>query len=174
MKYLGDADGQLFSHRRGPRPGSVHLRCSRWPHRALAADAFGAGAGARFARRRHLVRRRTRGAGFRRGPAQRLGLGGAHLLRLLRRRPARPLQRHRRKALEGSDSGKVDYFEGTPIPTSVALTGVLAFAAWHGRLGDNLYWGVWKLGPWELHPLVLLFVLSGTLMISKTLRIPKL
>ena len=66
------------------------------------------------------------------------------------------------------------YFEGTPIPTSVVLTGILAFAAWQGRLGDSLYWGVWKLGPWELHPLVLLFVLSGTLMISKTLRIPKL
>ena len=78
------------------------------------------------------------------------------------------------KLSEGSDSGKVKYFEGTPIPTSVVLTGVLAFAAWNGRLGDNLYWGVWKLGPWELHPLVLLFVLSGTLMISKTLRIPKL
>ena len=76
------------------------------------------------------------------------------------------------KLSEGT--GKVAYFEGTPIPTSVVLTGILAFAAWHGRLGDNLYWGVWKLGPWELHPLVLLFVLSGTLMISKTLRIPKL
>jgi CDP-diacylglycerol--serine O-phosphatidyltransferase len=71
-------------------------------------------------------------------------------------------------------SGKVKYFEGTPIPTSVVLTGLLAFAAWHGRLGDGLYWGVWKIGPWDLHPLVLLFVLSGTLMISKTLRIPKL
>jgi len=71
-------------------------------------------------------------------------------------------------------TGKVKYFEGTPIPTSVVLTGLLAFAAWHGRLGDSLYWGVWKIGPWELHPLVLLFVLSGTLMISKTLRIPKI
>jgi CDP-diacylglycerol--serine O-phosphatidyltransferase len=71
-------------------------------------------------------------------------------------------------------TGKVKYFEGTPIPTSVVLTGVLAFAAWHGRLGDSVYWGVLRLGPWELHPLVLLFVLSGTLMISKTLRIPKL
>jgi CDP-diacylglycerol--serine O-phosphatidyltransferase len=73
----------------------------------------------------------------------------------------------------GSESGKVAYFEGTPIPTSVVLTGVLAFAAWRGRIGDDLYWGVWTLGPWHLHPLVLLFVLSGTLMISKTLRIPK-
>jgi len=75
------------------------------------------------------------------------------------------------KLSEGT--GKVKYFEGTPIPTSVVLTGVLAFAAWQGRLGDSVYWGVWQLGPWELHPLVLLFVISGTLMISKTLRIPK-
>jgi CDP-diacylglycerol---serine O-phosphatidyltransferase len=69
---------------------------------------------------------------------------------------------------------KVAYFEGTPIPTTVLLTAVLAVAAWRGRLGDNLYWGVWTLGGWDFHPLVLLFALSGSLMISKTLRIPKL
>jgi CDP-diacylglycerol--serine O-phosphatidyltransferase len=73
---------------------------------------------------------------------------------------------------EGRDA--VAYFEGTPIPTSVLLTGVLALAAWQGRLGENLYWGVWPLGSWDLHPLALIFVLSGTLMISKTLRIPKI
>jgi CDP-diacylglycerol--serine O-phosphatidyltransferase len=72
-----------------------------------------------------------------------------------------------------NDSGKVAYFEGTPIPTSVALTGVLAFAAWQERVGESLYGGAFALGPWMLHPLVLLFALSGTLMISKTLRIPK-
>ena len=72
-------------------------------------------------------------------------------------------------------SGKVAYFEGTPIPTSVVLTALLAFAAWQGRIGaDHLYGGAIELGPWRLHPLVLLFGLSGTLMISKTLRIPKL
>jgi CDP-diacylglycerol---serine O-phosphatidyltransferase len=71
-------------------------------------------------------------------------------------------------------SGKVAYFEGTPIPTSVLLTGVLAFAAAQERLGDQLYGGVYDIGPWELHPLSLLFVLSGSLMISKTLHIPKL
>lgn len=70
-------------------------------------------------------------------------------------------------------SGKVAYFEGTPIPTSVVLTAVLAVAAWQDRLGDELYGGVWTLGPWQLHPLALLFLLSGTLMVSKTLRIPK-
>jgi CDP-diacylglycerol--serine O-phosphatidyltransferase len=72
------------------------------------------------------------------------------------------------------DNGKVKYFEGTPIPTSVVLTAILAVAAWRDRLGDDLWGGAWNVGPWELHPLVLLFALSGTLMISKTLRIPKL
>jgi CDP-diacylglycerol--serine O-phosphatidyltransferase len=72
----------------------------------------------------------------------------------------------------GSD--KVAYFEGTPIPTSVLLTGVLAFAGWQGRVGETLYGGVFTIGPWDLHPIVLLFVLSGSLMISKTLHIPKL
>ena len=71
---------------------------------------------------------------------------------------------------EGKD--KVAYFEGTPIPTTMLLTGLLALAAWQGRLGENLYWGLWTTGPFDLHPLSLLFVLSGTLMIS-TLRIPK-
>ena len=69
---------------------------------------------------------------------------------------------------------KVAYFEGTPIPTSVLLTAVLALAAWQGALGEQLWGGVWNLGPWSLHPLALLFGLSGSLMISKTLRIPKL
>ena len=72
---------------------------------------------------------------------------------------------------EGED--KVAYFEGTPIPTTMLLTGVLALAAWQDRVGENLYWGLWTIGPFDLHPLALLFVLSGSLMISKTLRIPK-
>ncbi len=73
---------------------------------------------------------------------------------------------------EGSD--KVAYFEGTPIPTTILLTGVLALAGWQDRLGEHLYWGTWSIGPWELHPLSLLFVVSGSLMISKTLRISKI
>jgi CDP-diacylglycerol--serine O-phosphatidyltransferase len=70
---------------------------------------------------------------------------------------------------------KVKYFEGTPIPTSVVIVAILAFAAWQGRIeGANLWGGAWTVGPWVLHPLVLMYALSGTLMISKTLRIPKL
>jgi CDP-diacylglycerol--serine O-phosphatidyltransferase len=77
------------------------------------------------------------------------------------------------ETLAGDESGKVKFFEGTPIPTSVVLTGVLAWAAWQGDIGERLWFGVVDLGPWDLHPLALLFVLSGSLMISKTLRIPK-
>ena len=72
----------------------------------------------------------------------------------------------------GADT--VKYFEGTPIPTTVALVGVLAAAAWQGHVGPALWGGAWQIMGWTLHPLVLLFGLSGTLMISKTLRIPKL
>ncbi|AOY96682.1 CDP-diacylglycerol--serine O-phosphatidyltransferase [Cupriavidus sp. USMAA2-4] len=72
----------------------------------------------------------------------------------------------------GSD--KVAYFEGTPIPTSVLLTAVLAWCAAQERIGDALPGGVWSLGPADLHPLVLLFALSGTLMVSKALHIPKI
>ena len=74
--------------------------------------------------------------------------------------------------IAGEDD-KVPYFEGTPIPSSLALVIMLAAAAASHRIGDTLWWGYWQIGPWQLHPLVLLFALSGSLMISKTLRIPK-
>jgi CDP-diacylglycerol--serine O-phosphatidyltransferase len=74
--------------------------------------------------------------------------------------------------LSGAE-GKVKYFEGTPIPSSVLIVGLLALAAHAGRLGPELWWGALRLGPWLLHPLVLVYALSGSLMISKTLHIPK-
>ena len=69
---------------------------------------------------------------------------------------------------------KVKYFEGTPIPSSLILVGVLAIAIERGRVGDALWAGSVRLGPATLHPLVAMFALSGSLMISKTIRIPKL
>jgi CDP-diacylglycerol--serine O-phosphatidyltransferase len=69
---------------------------------------------------------------------------------------------------------KVKYFEGTPIPTSVLLVLVLAIAAATDHVGAELWFGRLDLGPIGLHPLVAMFALSGSLMISKTLRIPKL
>ncbi len=78
------------------------------------------------------------------------------------------------EALSSNESGKVKYFEGTPIPTSLLLVVVLAVAAWQGRIGESVWLGAVELGPWTLHPLALMFAVSGSLMISKTLRIPKL
>ncbi|HEX6549873.1 MAG TPA: CDP-diacylglycerol--serine O-phosphatidyltransferase [Gammaproteobacteria bacterium] len=72
---------------------------------------------------------------------------------------------------EGGD--KVKYFEGTPIPTSLLLVGVIFVATLNGALGDRLWFGVVTLGGFALHPLVLLYAVSGSLMISR-IRIPKL
>jgi CDP-diacylglycerol--serine O-phosphatidyltransferase len=69
--------------------------------------------------------------------------------------------------------GKVTYFEGVPIPSSTLLVLLLVWLTWLGRIGPALPLGMVGLGPFALHPLVLLFVLSGSLMISKTLRVPK-
>jgi CDP-diacylglycerol--serine O-phosphatidyltransferase len=73
-----------------------------------------------------------------------------------------------------SDGGdKVKYFEGTPIPTSLVIVIVLAVAAAQGALGDDLWFGVIKFGQYRLHPLVMMFAVSGSLMVSR-IRIPKL
>lgn len=71
------------------------------------------------------------------------------------------------------DADKVPYFEGTPIPTSLVLVVVLAFAAHRHALGPSLWLGVLDVGPWQFHPLTALFGVSGSFMISKSLRIPK-
>lgn len=70
------------------------------------------------------------------------------------------------------ETGKVTYFEGTPIPTSIVLVLLLSLAAWSGAVREDLWFGEVSLAGFKLHPLVLLFALSGSLMISR-LRIPK-
>jgi CDP-diacylglycerol--serine O-phosphatidyltransferase len=65
------------------------------------------------------------------------------------------------------ETGKVEYFEGTPIPTSVFVVGLLMLAFYAGT-----FWPVRLFGA-RLDLVALLFLLSGSLMISKTLRIPK-
>jgi CDP-diacylglycerol--serine O-phosphatidyltransferase len=72
-----------------------------------------------------------------------------------------------------AETGKVTYFEGTPIPTSVLLVLLVLALAGAGRIGDALPFGSLSIRGAVFHPVVLAFGLSGSLMISKTLRIPK-
>ena len=70
-------------------------------------------------------------------------------------------------------TGKVKYFEGTPIPTSLLLVMIMFLAATQGALGDALWFGQVTVAGFKLHPLVLLFALSGSLMVSR-IPVPKL
>lgn len=76
-------------------------------------------------------------------------------------------------ALSGP-TGKVTHFEGLPIPTSLLLVTLLAILAATGHWQDDLPLGVVTIGGLRWHPWSLLYVLWGSGMISKTLRIPKL
>jgi CDP-diacylglycerol--serine O-phosphatidyltransferase len=71
------------------------------------------------------------------------------------------------------ESGKVKYFEGTPIPTSIAIVALLGVAFRLGQVDENLWFGVVRIGPAQLHPLALVYAASGSAMISATLRVPK-
>ena len=76
-------------------------------------------------------------------------------------------------ALADAATGKVKYFEGTPIPTSIVIVGMWAAAFALDRTGESTWFGVIDIGPWMLHPFALVYVASGSAMISATLRIPK-
>jgi CDP-diacylglycerol--serine O-phosphatidyltransferase len=77
-------------------------------------------------------------------------------------------------ALADEKTGKVKYFEGTPIPTSVAIVLLLGVAVYLGRIDEALWFGATRIGPATLHPLTLIYGLSGSAMISATLHVPKL
>jgi CDP-diacylglycerol---serine O-phosphatidyltransferase len=75
-------------------------------------------------------------------------------------------------ALSG-EGGKVKYFEGTPIPSSLLLVMLMFWAAAQGALRESLWFGKIVFAGFTLHPMVLLFAVSGSLMVSR-IRIPKL
>ena len=75
--------------------------------------------------------------------------------------------------LTDAETGKVKYFEGTPIPTSIVIVALLGAAFLLGRVEEQFWFGSLRIGPGQLHPLTLVYGLSGSAMISATLRIPK-
>ena len=83
------------------------------------------------------------------------------------------LARYNVTAEELSEGGdKVKYFEGTPIPTSLLLVMMMCWAASQGALGESIWFGKVLFAGFTLHPLVLVFAVSGSLMVSR-IRIPK-
>ena len=77
------------------------------------------------------------------------------------------------EALTDESTGKVKYFEGTPIPTSLVLVAVLAVAFHQDAVYADLWGGRLLVGPWHWHPITALYLLSGMAMVSSTLHIPK-
>jgi CDP-diacylglycerol--serine O-phosphatidyltransferase len=71
-----------------------------------------------------------------------------------------------------AEAGKVRYFEGTPIPTSLVLVLVMAAVYWAGLTGPEFWPAHWVVAGKVFHPFSLLFAISGSLMIS-TIKIPK-
>lgn len=70
-------------------------------------------------------------------------------------------------------SGKVRYFEGLPIPSSLLIATLLAGLSAAGYSREHAPLGELQLGPWSWHPLATLYLLHGAAMISKTLKVPK-
>ncbi len=69
-------------------------------------------------------------------------------------------------------SGKVRYYEGMPIPGNIIIVVILGIAFGLNHTGPAIWFGSLRLGPGTMHPLTLIYALSGSAMIS-TLRIPK-
>lgn len=71
-------------------------------------------------------------------------------------------------------TGKSKYFEGTPIPTTLSIVGLMAYWVSQEWILEDIPLGLAAEGTlFEFHPIVLLFALHGCLMVSKTLHIPK-
>lgn len=71
--------------------------------------------------------------------------------------------------------GKTKYFEGTPIPTTLVIVGLMALCFYSGQTHQNLIGGLALQDTFlEFHPAALMFALSGCAMISKSLKVPKL
>jgi CDP-diacylglycerol--serine O-phosphatidyltransferase len=75
-------------------------------------------------------------------------------------------------ALTNEATGKVRYFEGTPIPTSILLVVIMAVLFDVGATGADFAGGHVQMLGRGFHPFSILFAISGSLMIS-TIRVPK-
>ncbi|EEQ85829.1 hypothetical protein RJZ56_005229 [Blastomyces dermatitidis] len=71
-------------------------------------------------------------------------------------------------------SGKSQYFEGTPIPTTLGIVALMAYWVSQDWILEEIPFGVMGAGSMlEFHPAVALFAIHGCLMVSRTIHIPK-
>lgn len=71
-------------------------------------------------------------------------------------------------------TGKSKYFEGFPIPTTLCWVLLMLLLVLTGHYGDNLPGGIFSEGTsYEWHPFSTLFLIQGSMMISKSVHIPK-
>jgi CDP-diacylglycerol---serine O-phosphatidyltransferase len=75
-------------------------------------------------------------------------------------------------SLTDTDTGKVRHFEGTPIPTSILLVMTMALLYYLGLTGEEFWLGQVGLFGRGFHFFSVLFLVSGSLMIS-TIKVPK-
>ena len=74
--------------------------------------------------------------------------------------------------LADAATGKVRYFEGTPIPTSIVLVVAMALLYYLGLTGERFWLGEADVVGRGFHAFSILFLVSGSLMIS-TIKVPK-
>lgn len=75
-------------------------------------------------------------------------------------------------------TGKSKYFEGLPIPSTLVLVGVLSYLTQKGWIEGKhgVPFGTIALWPdtGEIHVIVIVFGVWAAMMVSKTLKVPKL
>jgi CDP-diacylglycerol--serine O-phosphatidyltransferase len=75
-------------------------------------------------------------------------------------------------AMLADQTGKVRYYEGAPIPSSIIIVAILGIFYWQGHVDNLIPLRSYRIGPWVFHPLSVLYAVSGSAMVS-TIRIPK-
>lgn len=79
-------------------------------------------------------------------------------------------------ALPKDATGKSRYFEGTPIPTTLAIAACMAYCVHRRWVLDDIPLGARGIEGvhwWAFHPIIGVFALHGCAMVSKTIHIPK-
>eukprot|EP00919_Chromeraceae_sp_WS-2016_P047917 GHVR01113485.1.p1 GENE.GHVR01113485.1~~GHVR01113485.1.p1 ORF type:complete len:220 (+),score=18.34 GHVR01113485.1:30-689(+) len=72
-----------------------------------------------------------------------------------------------------NSKGKVKYYIGFPLPTSLCIV-LLLFALWHlGLVGEYILLGKFIIAGWTFHPMSMVYFLWGLMMTTSRVKIAK-